>query len=128
MRSESTRRYSRDYWMLRGELIWNQWQVPTLSQRLNATSAFLEGRYKILPGLFVASRIDYLGFSALRIILGHSLVGRARSRGSRRAPAFTFDVTCSRRPPTSTTGETAVQSGAWACSPPNCTSGSSVTP
>jgi hypothetical protein len=57
--------YSRDYWMLHGELIWNQWQVPTLSQGLNATSAFLEGRYKILPGLFVASRIDYLGFSAL---------------------------------------------------------------
>jgi hypothetical protein len=58
--------YSRGYLILRGELIWNQWQVPTLSQRLNATSAFLEGRYKILPGLFVASRIDRLGFSTLR--------------------------------------------------------------
>lgn len=57
--------YSRDYWMLRGEVIWNRWQVPTLAPSLDATSAFLEGRYKISPGLFVASRIDRLGFSTL---------------------------------------------------------------
>jgi len=57
--------YSRDHWMVRGELIWNQWQVPTLSQTLDATSAFVEGRYKISPGLFLATRIDRLGFSEL---------------------------------------------------------------
>ena len=57
--------YSRDHWMLRGELIWNRWQVPTLSRTLDATSAFVEGRYKISPGVFVASRIDRLGFSEL---------------------------------------------------------------
>jgi hypothetical protein len=57
--------YSRDYWMVRGELIWNRWQVPTLSRTLDATSVFVEGRYKISPGMFVASRIDYLGFSEL---------------------------------------------------------------
>jgi hypothetical protein len=57
--------YSRDHWMIRGELIWNQWQVPTLSQTLDATSAFAEGRYKISPGVFVASRIDRLSFSSL---------------------------------------------------------------
>ena len=57
--------YSRDYWMLRGELIWNQWQVPTFPQTLNATSAFLEGRYKISPGVYVAGRIDHLGFGEL---------------------------------------------------------------
>ena len=57
--------YSRDYWMVSGELIWNQWQMPTLSQTLNATSAFVEGRYKISPGLFVAGRIDHLGFGEL---------------------------------------------------------------
>jgi hypothetical protein len=57
--------YSRDHWVVRGELIWNQWQVPTLSRTLDATSAFAEGRYKVSPGLFVATRIDHLGFSDL---------------------------------------------------------------
>ena len=57
--------YSRDHWMLRGELIWNRWQVPTLARTLDATSAFVEGRYKISPGVFVAGRIDRLGFSEL---------------------------------------------------------------
>ncbi len=57
--------YSRDHWMVRGELIWNRWQVPTLTRPLDATSAFAEGRYKISPGVFVASRIDRLSFSDL---------------------------------------------------------------
>ena len=57
--------FSRDHWMLSGELIWNRWQVPTLSRTLDAASGFLEGRYKISPGLFVASRIDRLAFSEL---------------------------------------------------------------
>ena len=57
--------YSRDHWILAGELIWNRWQVPTLSQTLDATSAFVEGRYKISPGLFLAGRVDRLGFSNL---------------------------------------------------------------
>jgi len=57
--------YSRDYWLIRGEAIWNRWQVPTLSQNLAATSAFVEGRYKILPGMFVAGRLDRLNFSRL---------------------------------------------------------------
>lgn len=57
--------YSRDHWMVRGELIWNRWQVPTLSRTLDATSTFVEGRYKVSPGIFVASRIDHLGFSRL---------------------------------------------------------------
>ena len=62
--------FSRDHWMLRGELIWNQWQVPTLSRTLDATSAFVEGRYKISPGVFVASRIDRLTFSELASSFG----------------------------------------------------------
>jgi hypothetical protein len=57
--------YSRDHWMLRGEAIWNQWQVPTLTQSLDAASGFLEGRYKISPGLFAAGRIDRLRFAQL---------------------------------------------------------------
>ncbi|HET9467431.1 MAG TPA: hypothetical protein VFO48_03425 [Vicinamibacterales bacterium] len=57
--------YSRDHWLVRGELIWNRWQVPTLTRALDATSVFVEGRYKVSPGFFVASRIDRLGFSDL---------------------------------------------------------------
>jgi hypothetical protein len=62
--------YSRDHWVVRGELIWNRWQVPTLSRTLDATSGFVEGRYKISPGIFVASRIDHLGFSELASSIG----------------------------------------------------------
>ncbi len=62
--------YSRDHWMLRGELIWNRWHVPTLTRPLDATSAFAEGRYKISPGVFVASRIDRLTFSDLTASFG----------------------------------------------------------
>ena len=62
--------YSRDHWMVRGELIWNQWQVPTLSSTLDATSMFVEGRYKISPGVFVATRLDRLGFSTLASTFG----------------------------------------------------------
>jgi len=57
--------YSRGHWVVRGETIWNQWQVPTLSRRLNASSAFIESRYKIFPGMFVAGRVDHLSFSEL---------------------------------------------------------------
>jgi hypothetical protein len=62
--------YSRDHWMLRGELIWNRWQVPTLTRTLDATTGFVEGRYKISPGVFVASRIDRLSFSDLSASFG----------------------------------------------------------
>ena len=58
--------YSRDYWQVRGEVIWNQWEIPTLSQDLAAVSLFAEGRYKIFPGTFVAGRVDRLTFSQLR--------------------------------------------------------------
>jgi hypothetical protein len=64
--------YSRDYWLVRGELIWNQWQVPTISSNLDAMSAFVEGSYKVSPGFFVAGRIDRLGFGELRSSLGNA--------------------------------------------------------
>jgi hypothetical protein len=59
--------YSRGYWIVRGELIWNHWEVPTLARNLEAMSGFLEGSYKISPGFFVASRLDRLGFGRLPI-------------------------------------------------------------
>jgi hypothetical protein len=62
--------YSRDHVIVRGEAIWNQWQVPTLSENLNASSMFVEGRYKLLAGMFAAVRIDHLGFGQLQLATG----------------------------------------------------------
>ena len=55
--------YSRDHWLVRSEGIWNRWQVPTLAAPLDAKSAFVEGSYKVLPGVFVAARVDRLTFN-----------------------------------------------------------------
>ena len=57
--------YSRDHWLARGEAIWNRWEVPTVASRMNAASMFVEGSYKILPGLFAAARIDALRFDRI---------------------------------------------------------------
>lgn len=54
--------YARDHWLVRGEAVWDEWQVPTLAEAMNASSAFVEGTYKILPGFFVAGRLDRLSF------------------------------------------------------------------
>jgi hypothetical protein len=55
--------YSRDHWLIRGEGVWTQWEVPTLSSPLRAGSGFVEATYKVRPGLFVAARTDRLTFS-----------------------------------------------------------------
>ena len=62
--------YSRDYYLLRLETVFSQWTVPALQPpfidaplRALATSA--EGRYKVRPGLYLAARIDHLGFSRI---------------------------------------------------------------
>lgn len=55
--------YSRDHWLVRSEGMWNRWQVPTLSMPLTATSLFVEGSYKILPGVSIAVRGDTLTFN-----------------------------------------------------------------
>jgi hypothetical protein len=57
--------YSRDHWQVRGEFIWDRWQIPTLTSPVSAASVFMEGTYKILPGVFVAGRLDRLGFSRI---------------------------------------------------------------
>ena len=60
--------YSRDYYLLRAETIWSEWKLPAvaapvLDTPLRAFSTYVEGRYKIRPGLYVAARADHLGFS-----------------------------------------------------------------
>jgi len=62
--------YSRGYWLLRGEAILSEWQVPAvqaplIKDPLRAWTAFLETRLKLRPGLYVAARGDHIGFSSL---------------------------------------------------------------
>jgi hypothetical protein len=58
------------YWIVRGETVFNAWEVPALEapfidSPLLAFGVTLEARYKILPGLYVAARADRLGFSSI---------------------------------------------------------------
>jgi hypothetical protein len=60
--------YSRDYYIVRFETILSRWTLPQvrapfLDGPLGALGSSLEGRYKIGPGLYVAARLDHLGFS-----------------------------------------------------------------
>jgi len=60
--------YSRGYYLLRYEGIVSDWQLPIvrapeLTLPLRSVSTMIEGRYKILPGLYAAARFDHLGFS-----------------------------------------------------------------
>jgi hypothetical protein len=60
--------YSRDYWLVRAEAILSQWRLPALGEPaitspLGAHALAIEGRYKILPGVFAAARADRLTFS-----------------------------------------------------------------
>jgi hypothetical protein len=62
--------YSRDYWLVRGEFILSRWRLPALSapfitDPLDATSAFIETRYRFTPRLFAAARLDGLTFSRI---------------------------------------------------------------
>jgi hypothetical protein len=62
--------YSRDHWIVRGELVFSRWSLPLALapsnvQSLNALGRWVEGRYRITPRIFVAARADRLGFSNL---------------------------------------------------------------
>jgi hypothetical protein len=59
--------YSRDYWVVRGEVVWSGWDMPFVasneSDKLDAVGMWVEGRYRVTPRLFLAARADRLGFS-----------------------------------------------------------------
>jgi hypothetical protein len=60
--------YSRGHLVLRAEAIASWWRLPPsappfLPDPLRAFALDVEGRYKLLPGLYVAIRVDHLGFS-----------------------------------------------------------------
>jgi hypothetical protein len=60
--------YSRHYYLFRMETIVSDWQIPLAKtplwdHPLRAVSTSVEGRYKIATGMYVAARVDHLGFS-----------------------------------------------------------------
>jgi predicted porin len=60
--------YSRAYYLVRLETVISRWtlpvaQPPLTELPLTAIATSVEGRYKILPGLYAAARVDHLGFS-----------------------------------------------------------------
>jgi hypothetical protein len=62
--------YSRDHWIVRGEIVWSRWDLPLAllpgtARSLNASGSWIEGRYRVTPRIFVAARADRLGFSEL---------------------------------------------------------------
>lgn len=62
--------YSRDHWLVRSELVVTAWNVPAvrapfIEDRLTAAGAWVEGRYRWSPRLYLAGRLDHLGFSRI---------------------------------------------------------------
>ena len=62
--------FSRGYYLVRAEGILSSWTVPIFSaplitNPLRSGSISVEGRYKIHPGLYMAARVDHLGFSEI---------------------------------------------------------------
>jgi hypothetical protein len=60
--------YSWGYYLIRAEAIVSRWTLPVIAapfieQPLESESISVEGRYRIMPGLYAAARADYLGFS-----------------------------------------------------------------
>ncbi|MGE3491739.1 MAG: hypothetical protein AB7N29_17165 [Vicinamibacterales bacterium] len=62
--------YSAGRVLVRGEVIRSTWHLPDLAApaiggSLTATSALIEGRYKVAPGFYVALRGDRIDFSSI---------------------------------------------------------------
>jgi hypothetical protein len=60
--------YSRGYWLLRSEALLSDWDgaVSQTPVALRALGVMVEGRYRLRPGLSLATRLDRLGFSRLQ--------------------------------------------------------------
>jgi len=63
--------FSRDHWLVRGELVYSSWTVPAVDEPrvaspLEALGAWVEARYRLTPRVYVAGRADHLGFSKIR--------------------------------------------------------------
>ena len=69
--------YSKDHWLIRAEFVASQWDVPFQTapvegSDVRALGAWIEGRYRLTPRVYVAGRADRLGFSE---ITGHTVGG-----------------------------------------------------
>lgn len=66
--------YSAGRFLGRGEVIWSEWRLPLPAAaawlRLDATAMLAEARYRILPGLHVATRVERLGFNRIAATAG----------------------------------------------------------
>lgn len=66
---------ARGYWIFRGEAVWSRWRLPALAETrldspLDALGLYAELRYKVRPGLYLAGRVEHLGFSSLGTTFG----------------------------------------------------------
>ena len=71
--------YSRDHWLVRGELVWSRWRLPFITTppegpTVKALGSWVEGRYRFSPRWYAAARLDRLGFSK---ITGSAFGGRS---------------------------------------------------
>jgi hypothetical protein len=62
--------YARGYWILRAEALWSRWTLPPFEETRietpqDAVGAYVEARYKLAPGLYVAGRAGGLRFRNL---------------------------------------------------------------
>jgi hypothetical protein len=111
--------YSRDHWIVRGELVFSRWSLPLPLAPSNVRSVsslgrWIEGRYRLTPRIFVAGRADRLGFSRIQgsapgtlpwdapvtrieagagYYLQRNLVARATVQANRRAAGRVLDRT-----------------------------------
>jgi hypothetical protein len=62
--------FSRARWLVRTEGVFSRWALPRLAAPfapgpLHALALSGEGRYRLLPGLYAAARLDHLGFGTI---------------------------------------------------------------
>jgi hypothetical protein len=67
--------YSHAYYLVRAETVFSEWKVPSvgapvIDTPLRALATYVEGRYKLRPGLYVAARADHLTFNEVTGSLG----------------------------------------------------------
>jgi hypothetical protein len=67
--------YSRGHYLVRAETVITAWRVPivrtpVIHLPLRAVGTSVEGRYRILPGLYGAARWDHLGFNDVQATAG----------------------------------------------------------